>query len=118
MTTLMKSNQPHWLGNKFVPIGTVLPEGHSEAIPAFYEPYEVEDPAPARDVLQARARELGINRVGNKSDETLAREIAAAEGGIVPGDAGEVERVLHGGEEVSTLDDPRSDDGDASTEEE
>ena len=103
MTTLMKSNQPHWLGNKFVPIGTVLPEGHSEAIPAFYEPYEVEDPAPARDVLQARARELGINRVGNKSDETLAREIAAAEAGPVPGDYEEVDGVLHGGEEVLSV---------------
>ena len=111
MTTLMKATQPHWLGNKFVPIGSVLPEGHSEVIPAFYEAFEVEDPAPARGVLQDRARELGIKRVGNKSDDRLAEEIAAAEAGLAPDESEEASDTPDHGEEVVSVEE-------ASTEEE
>jgi len=82
MTTLMKATQPHWLGNKFVPVGTVLPVGHGEAIEAFYEPYEVEDPidpAEVRAELDTRAAELGLKIDRRKSDDTVRAEIAAAE---------------------------------------
>ena len=48
MASLMKATQPHWLGNKFVPAGNVLPAGHSEALPEFYEAYEIEE-APELD---------------------------------------------------------------------
>lgn len=108
MATLMKSTQPHWLGNKFVPVGTVLPEGHSEAIPAFYEPYEVEDPAPTRNALQDRARELGIKRVGNKSDDRLAEEIAAVTAGPATGDPTEPSEIVD--EEPEPVEEPATDD--------
>lgn len=82
MTTLMKATQPHHLGNKFVPVGTVLPEGHPEAIAAFYEAYEIDDPvdpAEVRAELDARATELGLKTDRRKSDDTVRAEIAAAE---------------------------------------
>lgn len=82
MTTLMKATQPHWLGNKFVPVGTVLPEGHPEALEPFYEAYEIDDPADPAEVraaLDARATELGIRTDKRKSDDTVRTEIAAAE---------------------------------------
>lgn len=82
MTTLMKAIQPHWLGNKFVPTGTVLPEGHPEALEAFYEAYEIDDPADpveVRAALDARATELGVRTDKRKSDDTVRAEIAAAE---------------------------------------
>ena len=54
MTTLMKATQPHWLGNDFVPAGNILPAGHKNAVPEFYEPYEVED-TPDVSALQEQA---------------------------------------------------------------
>jgi hypothetical protein len=82
MTTLMKAVQPHWLGNKFVPIGTVLPEGHPEAVGEFYEAYEIAEPADPiaeRAALDARATELGLKTDRRKSDDTVRAEIVAAE---------------------------------------
>lgn len=82
MTTLMKAVQPHWLGNKFVPVGTVLPEGHPEAVGEFYEAYEIAepvDPAAVRAELDARATELGLKTDKRKSDDTVRAEISAAE---------------------------------------
>lgn len=46
MATLMRCTQPHWQGNKFVDAGTVLPEGHPEALPEFFEAFDVEVPEP------------------------------------------------------------------------
>jgi hypothetical protein len=46
MATLMRCTTPHWQGNKFVDVGTVLPEGHDEVIDEFFAPLEVDEPKP------------------------------------------------------------------------
>jgi hypothetical protein len=45
-TILMRCTTPHWQGNKFIDAGTVRPQGHPEAIPAFFEPFVVEESTP------------------------------------------------------------------------
>lgn len=46
MATLMRCTTPHWQGNTFIDAGTIRPQGHPEAIPAYFEVYIVEEPAP------------------------------------------------------------------------
>jgi hypothetical protein len=38
---------PHWQGDKFIDVGTVLPEGHDDVIPEFFAPFEVDEPKKA-----------------------------------------------------------------------
>jgi hypothetical protein len=50
MTILMRCTEPHWQGNKFVARGTVLPAGHPDVIPEYFEVYDVggeAEPKPA-----------------------------------------------------------------------
>ncbi len=44
----MRCTEPHYQGNKFIPRGTILPDGHPEIIPLFFEPFNVdfEDDSP------------------------------------------------------------------------
>jgi hypothetical protein len=53
MAELVKCNQAHWQGDKFIPEGTIRPAGHAEAIPAFFEPFEVEGATPAKAVKKS-----------------------------------------------------------------
>lgn len=46
MATLMRCTTPHWQGNTFIDAGTVRPEGHPQAIPAFFEAFAVEEDTP------------------------------------------------------------------------
>lgn len=78
MTTLMKCIQPHHQGDKYIPVGYVLPAGHPEVIDLYFEAYEIEVPL-SRDQLDARAAALGIKLDRRKSDDTVRAEIAAAE---------------------------------------
>jgi hypothetical protein len=47
MATLMRCTMPHWQGDKFIDVGTVLPEGHDEVIAEFFTPFEVDEPKKA-----------------------------------------------------------------------
>lgn len=76
MTTLMRATQPHWLGNKFVPAGNVLPAGHAEALPEFYVEYEVEE-TPDLDALRTQAENLGVKVDKRWGADRLGEEIAA-----------------------------------------
>jgi len=54
MAKLMRSTQAYWAGNKFVPAGTVLPEGHGDVVPEFYEEFEVAEPATGKSLGKAQ----------------------------------------------------------------
>lgn len=79
MATLMRCTQPHWQGNTFVDVGTILPAGHSQAIPEFFEVYEVEDPGTEElDALRAKAEAAGVKVDKRWGADRLYEEIAAA----------------------------------------
>lgn len=44
MAKLMRCTTPHWQGNKFIDAGTVLPEGHREVIPIYFEAFSIDEP--------------------------------------------------------------------------
>lgn len=50
MGALMRCNQSHWQGNKFIIAGTIRPAGHPEVLPEFFEPFDVDgdEPTPAK----------------------------------------------------------------------
>lgn len=81
MATLMKSTQPHWQGNKFIPVGTVLPTGHPEAIPEFFEVFEVDepvDPGAELEALRKAAKDAGVKIDNRWGPDRLREEIAKA----------------------------------------
>lgn len=83
MATLMRCTVPHWLGNKFVDSGTVLPAGHAEAIPAFYAVYEIEEPADPEaelDALRLVAEKAGVKVDKRWGADRLREEIDEAGG--------------------------------------
>jgi len=91
MATLMRCTMPHWQGNTFVDVGTVLPAGHSKAIPEFFDPYDVEDfderTATEREAdanaelgrLQVEAEKAGVKVDKRWGADRLRDEIAKAE---------------------------------------
>ncbi len=42
MARLMRCTESHWQGEKFIPQGTIRPEGHKEIIPVYFEPFDVD----------------------------------------------------------------------------
>jgi len=79
MTTLMRCHTAVHLGDTFVGVGTILPAGHPQAVPEFFEVYEVEDLAdPNLDALRARAEKAGIKVDKRWGADRLYEEIAAA----------------------------------------
>ena len=43
MTKFMKATQSVWLGDKFIPAGTLRPKGHPDVVEQFFEEIELED---------------------------------------------------------------------------
>lgn len=58
-TILMRCTTPHWQGNKFIDAGTVRPQGHPEAIEAYFEPFVVDEPEPAPKKTAAPKKATG-----------------------------------------------------------
>jgi hypothetical protein len=82
MTTLMRCTTAHHQGDNFVAQGTILPAGHPQAIPEFFEVYEIEDPVdPDLDALRAKAEKAGIKVDKRWGADRLYEEIAAASKG-------------------------------------
>jgi hypothetical protein len=81
MAILMRCTQPHWQGNTFVGVGALRPAGHSQVIPEFFEPYEIEEEAPVTpNPLRAEAEALGIKVDKRWGDDRLREEIDKAKG--------------------------------------
>jgi hypothetical protein len=81
MATLMRCTTAHWQGNTFVDAGTILPAGHGQAIPAFFEVYEIEeapDPEAELDALRSKAEAAGVKIDKRWGADRLREEIAAA----------------------------------------
>jgi len=78
MTTLMRCTVAHHQGDTFVAQGTILPAGHSQAVPEFFEVYEVEDPNVDLDALRAKAEAAGVKVDKRWGADRLYEEIAAA----------------------------------------
>jgi hypothetical protein len=79
MTTLMRCHTAHHQGDRFVAQGTILPAGHSQAIPEFFEVYEVDDPGEADlDALRSKAEAVGVKVDKRWGADRLYEEIASA----------------------------------------
>jgi len=79
MTTLMRCHTAHHQGDTFVAQGTILPAGHSQAVPEFFEVYEIEDPGSEDlDALRAKAEAAGVKVDKRWGADRLYEEIAAA----------------------------------------
>jgi len=79
MTTLMRCHTAHHQGDNFVAEGTILPAGHSQAVPEFFEVYEIEDPKVDIEALQAKAEAAGVKVDKRWGADRLYEEIAAAQ---------------------------------------
>ncbi len=90
MATLMKNTQPHWQGNTFIPVGHVLPQGHPQAIPEFFESFEIEVPA-TRDALVQEAESLGIKVDKRWGDDRLRQEIEQHKSPLTDDEDSEIE---------------------------
>ena len=53
MAKLMRCTTPHWQGNKFIDAGTVLPKGHREVIPIYFEEFDTGEASEAEPEPEA-----------------------------------------------------------------
>jgi len=68
MAKLMRCHTPHWQGNDFVKVGTVLPEGDPKAIPIYFEAFTVDEPEPAVEPEAAAEPKRGPGRPRKSAD--------------------------------------------------